>query len=294
MTAQLTQRSQGAESAPKTVTTAAGTALAYEPYGDTEGEPLVFFHGMPGSRLLGELLADYARRQGVRVIAPDRPGCGRSEFPDGFELTDLPSVLTPLADAVGAEQVAVAGFSGGAPYALAAAATVPQSVTSVDIVSGAAPSEFVDERAGIHRALGALAGRTPRLLGACFRGQAALVRHRSADALVDTYTADESPVDVSDEVATIVKDDFQECFATTTAGAVFDSRLIADSWSVSITQVDHPVRLWYGTADGLTDIDSARAMEEQLPNASLTEFDAHGHLGTLLAARKEVLTQVGE
>jgi pimeloyl-ACP methyl ester carboxylesterase len=294
MTTQVPQIDRATAASPETVTTPNGATLAYETYGSPTGTPLVFFHGMPGSRLLGGLLADRARSWDVQVIAPDRPGCGRSEFPDGFDLGDLPSVIGPLADAVDAERLAVAGFSGGSPYALAAAATCPQRVESVDVVSGSVPSAFVDQRPGIHRALGTLATRTPQLLGACFRVQAAVVRHRSADALVEMYTADGSPVDVSDDAASIVKADFEACFEEGAAGAVFDSRLIADAWSVSVSEIEQPVRLWHGTADDLTAFDATQAMARHLPNASLTAFESHGHLDTLLAAREELIERVAE
>lgn len=293
MATQVSQTAQVTDSSPKTVTTPAGTTLAYETYGVPDGEPLVFLHGMPGSRLLGELLADSAREHSVRVIAPDRPGFGQSERPQGFGLTDYESVLAPLLDAVGADEAAVAGFSAGASAALAAAATMPDRVTTVDLVSGSPPPEYVDDRPAIHRLLGLLATRSPRLLGAAFSLQARLARHRSADAVAAVYTADESPVAVPADVASVVKADFRESFAETTAGAIADARRIATAWPIDVTDVHQSVRLWHGTADHLTDVDDARAMASALPDASLTEFESHGHLGTVLAAREELLATAG-
>ena len=171
---------------------------------------------------------------------------------------------------------------------------MPERVAAVDLVAGETPPAFVEDRPGIHRVLGFLATRSPRLLGAAFRFQATLARHRSADAIAGTYTAEESPVDVSTEVAAVVKADFCESFAETTAGAVADCRRIATPWPVDVTDVDQRVRLWHGTADHLTDVASARALASALPDASLTEFDGHGHLGALLAAREELLATVGE
>lgn len=45
----------------ETVTLPDGRTLAYEIYGDRDGAPLVFHHGVPGSRVLGALLSDAAR-----------------------------------------------------------------------------------------------------------------------------------------------------------------------------------------------------------------------------------------
>ena len=51
-----------------------GRRLAWAEYGDPEGSPLFFHHGIPSSRLVAGPLDGAARRSGVRLIAPDRPG----------------------------------------------------------------------------------------------------------------------------------------------------------------------------------------------------------------------------
>lgn len=52
--------------------------LAYAEYGDPDGIPVLLFHGLPGSRLAWGFLPDNPFPPGLRVIAPDRPGYGRS------------------------------------------------------------------------------------------------------------------------------------------------------------------------------------------------------------------------
>lgn len=46
-----------------------GRQIAYAEYGAPDGVPVVFRHGTPGSRRLGELLGPVARGNGVRVLA---------------------------------------------------------------------------------------------------------------------------------------------------------------------------------------------------------------------------------
>jgi pimeloyl-ACP methyl ester carboxylesterase len=58
-----------------------GRRLAYAEYGDPNGHPVFYFHGTPSSRLEPLILGDEAIAQsGLRVIAPDRPGVGQSDF----------------------------------------------------------------------------------------------------------------------------------------------------------------------------------------------------------------------
>lgn len=277
----------------RTVRTAAGTRLSYATYGDQDGAPLVFFHGTPGSRLLGRLLDDAAGEAGVRVIAPDRPGYGRSELPAEFDLSAAGRIVAVLADAVDAERVAVAGFSGGGPYALAAAATNPDRVRSVDLVSGAVPPRFLTDRPAVTRVLGRLARRTPTLLSVGFRVQAALVGVFPHGTVAAQYTAESSPVAVPERVERLVAADFREAFAEGAAGAVTDFRLFSTPWSVEVESASRPVRLWHGTADANAPVEGARELAATLPDADLTTFEGHGHLETLLSARRPVVEAVG-
>lgn len=55
--------------------------LAYAEFGKPEGHPVLYFHGAPSSRLEPLLIGDdVLSRYGLRIIVPDRPGMGRSDF----------------------------------------------------------------------------------------------------------------------------------------------------------------------------------------------------------------------
>src|SRR6266496_1502611 len=55
-----------------------GRWLAYAEFGDPDGRPVLFLHGTPGYRLNPWATDAELRSAGVRLIAPDRPGVGRS------------------------------------------------------------------------------------------------------------------------------------------------------------------------------------------------------------------------
>lgn len=300
------------DSPVRTVRTSTGARLSYATYGDPDGKPLVFFHGTPGSRLLGDLLDEAARKAGVQVVAPDRPGYGDSDPPSEFSDSNSPSefsdtdppsefsdpdspseydlsvaglLTTTLADSVGAEQVAVAGFSGGGAYALAAAATAPERVRSVDVVSGVVPPKFVSDPPTVTRVLSRGARTTPTLLSWGFRAQAALAGVLPQGMVADQYTTESSPVEISEQVEQLVAADFKEAFAESATGTVTDFGLFSTPWNVEVESVPCPVRFWHGDADANAPIEGTRGLTAALPQADLTTFDAHGHLETLLVAR---------
>ena len=66
-----------------------GRTLEYADLGDPAGTPVLYFHGTPGTAGQAVVVADAARANGVRLIAPSRPGYGAS--------TTSPPGLTPVA-----------------------------------------------------------------------------------------------------------------------------------------------------------------------------------------------------
>jgi pimeloyl-ACP methyl ester carboxylesterase len=289
MATQSRQHESAGSTDPRTVTADDGTAIAYETYGPSDGTPLVFLHGTPGSRLLGGVFEDHAHDAGVRVIAPDRSGYGRSGVPDEFSLERGASALESLLDALCVERAPVVAFSGGAPHALATAVSMPARITGVELVSGAVPPQYGTRPAPMHRVLGTLAKWAPSVAGGGYRLSAMLARRRSPTAVADLYTAPESPVAVPEPIARLVGQDFCAGLDSTTAGAVHDSQYFTAPWHLSVDAIDGPVRFWHGTADSLAPFEDVRAFSEVHPHVTVEPLEDHGHLGTLLASREPIL-----
>src|SRR5690606_28847831 len=116
-----------------------GRALHFMEFGRPDGVPAFGFHGTPGSRFMFRLADPAASRLGLRLIAPERPGFGLSSFQKRRKLSDWASDMRELADALGIDRFAVAGVSGGGPYAAACAALMPERVLAAALVSPMGP-----------------------------------------------------------------------------------------------------------------------------------------------------------
>lgn len=117
-----------------------GRTLGYAEFGCPNGRPLMWFHGFPMSRLDGWAADRIARRRGIRVIAPDRPGFGLSTFQPSRRIVDWPADVKALADHIGIKRFAVLGLSGGGPYAVACAYALPkQTMTACGVLIGGPP-----------------------------------------------------------------------------------------------------------------------------------------------------------
>ncbi|WP_436908022.1 alpha/beta fold hydrolase [Halosimplex marinum] len=260
----------------------AGRRLTYAEYGASAGEPVVFLHGTPGSRRLGALVDDAAHEAETRVLAPDRPGFGRSsDWPDR-EPTDAADWFAPLLSDAGVERARVVAFSGGAADALALGERRPDLVDGIDLVSGAAPPSVAAATPRLQRVLGRLAARTPRLLGAALRGQALLAERGGRSTVLAQYTDD--PGEIPDDAGRTVYADFLEGVGHSRNGAVTELAWVAEGWGVAPADVSVPVRLWHGDADANVPLADAERLRDRLPDADLTVLDGD-HLTTLLAAR---------
>ncbi|NHN57996.1 MULTISPECIES: alpha/beta fold hydrolase [Halorussus] len=267
--------------------------LAYAEYGDPDGVPVVFLHGTPGSRRLGELFESAARDRGVRLLAPDRPGFGRSApWPDR-SVGDADRFVEAVLDDAGARTAGLVAFSGGAPYALAAAATLADRIERVDIAAGATPPAVSEETPGIQRLLAGLATTTPSLLRGLFRGQAWLADRLDPSFVVAQYTAEDGAESVPDEAAEIVREDFVEAFARHRRGAVTEFRNATTDWGIDFDGIDAPVRLWHGENDANVPLADVRRLEAEIPTARLRVLDGADHVGALLRSRRDVLASHG-
>src|SRR4029453_5465705 len=90
-----------------------GRALGYAEYGEPTGAPILYLHGMPGSRLDPALLDEDYRRLGVRGGAPERRGSGLPPARRSWGLLDCPADVAQAADRLGMERFALIGYSSG-------------------------------------------------------------------------------------------------------------------------------------------------------------------------------------
>jgi pimeloyl-ACP methyl ester carboxylesterase len=85
------------------------------------------------------VIDDVARQRGADIISIDRPGIGRSEDWTLSSISEWPHTVERVADKLELRTFAVAGWSGGGPYALACAAAMPERVHAAATIAGMAP-----------------------------------------------------------------------------------------------------------------------------------------------------------
>lgn len=260
-----------------------GRRLAFAEYGAPLGTPVMIFPGTPGSHLLASVATKAALARDVRIIAPDRPGIGRSDELPGRSLADWPADVALLADALGCERFAVVGISGGGPYALACAAALPERVTTAGIVSSPAPFDVPGIFAGMPlplRAGWALLRRAPRACALALRPAGAVTTRFPLRALAmfrAIGSASDRVVLDRPDFRSLFAADVRETFLGGTAGAARDLSLYARPWDFALAAVTQRVHLWHGEADRVLPVLQARYLARTLPDCAPTYVPDAGH-----------------
>lgn len=233
-----------------------GRQLGYAEYGPPDGNPLLLFHGTPGSRYTvfpePSLLDSY----GFREIVLERPGFGKSTYDADRELLDWPDDVRKATDALDIDEFSLIGASGGGPYVLVCAARMPERLADVGIVSGLGPLDAPGATDGL--ALTSRFGFKTAPLP--------FVLWPFLWMIIQTVRVAPG------------HDDLQEGVRQGPKGPLHEHRLQVQPWGFELQEIPVHVQLWHGEQDSSTPISMAEYVAEQLPSSTLHTYPDEGHV----------------
>ena len=272
---------------PHTTTVGTGATVGYYEFGDPDGKPVIFLHGVPSCGAAFTFTDEPARARGIRVIAPDRPGVGLSSRAVGWSVSSYPDMLAELADALGIEQFALSGYSGGGPYSVAAAAKLPKRVRRLAVAAGMGQigewAEIADFEKTDRQFL-AMARKQPRMARALLTVTARLARLAPKTA-VKSFVKELSESDrrvladmgpPTDAIAL-----FTQAFLQGAGGVVDDYRALGQLWAVDPATINLPVMVLQGDADTMVPLRHSEELAKRIPGAELVVWPGEGHLGPI-------------
>jgi len=270
-----------------------GRRLGYAEAGDPAGWPVLYFHGIPGSRREQHLESSIAEELGLRLIVLERPGYGLSEHQPGRRLLDWIADVEEFADRLELSRFSVMGFSGGGPYALACAHGLARRITSTSLISSSSPYAAIyagSERLPANLALFELARNDPQQALSMMEnlaGEGGKLYHLVADMLGEA----EKRIMSAPALAAMYRENMVEAVRQGVEGLVRDMAIVADDWGFSIEDITSPVYLWHGLADTLTQPAMGHYLHEILPNCQGTFLPEEGHF-LVFPRWREILTEL--
>ncbi|KAH7252596.1 Alpha/Beta hydrolase protein [Fusarium tricinctum] len=280
--------------------------ISWAEYGSPKGRPLLFLHGTPSSRLECAEFHNELKTRNIRLIAPDRPGFGRSEFLPGRTIGGYATDVLALAKHLDLTKYYVMGGSGGGPYALACARYLqPQDgLQGVCVFAGMAPYDCGLKGVNWRLSLSfGMANWTPRLLRFIMRS-ALPTPTGNFTGPIDQWTVDPSAQEDSKknieafvktlkgrEKEVMSKPGVVDYMAAATLESLIqgfdpymhEAKLFAQPWDFKIEDITFasegkgPIYLVYGTDDVNTTIHMGRWIAERVGGSSLEEVEGETH-----------------
>jgi non-heme chloroperoxidase len=251
------------------------TEIYYYDWGT--GDPVVLIHGWPLSSASWEYQARFLRESGYRVIAYDRRGFGRSDWPGGgYDYDTLAGDLNTVMEELDLRDATLVGFSmGGGEVARYLSLYGPERVKGAVLVSAVTPyllkaednPDGVDESVfdGIIEKLEEDRPAFLKDFGAKFYGRT-LINHTVSEPFLEFNSAmalHASPLATIDLVYAWSATDFRSDVAGITV----------------------PTLIIHGTGDVTVPIDAAgRRAAALLPSATFLEYEGEPHGLTVTAA----------
>ncbi|MBL8350776.1 MAG: alpha/beta hydrolase [Burkholderiaceae bacterium] len=268
---------------------AAGRRVGYRIYGLSDGRPVYFFHGFPGSRLQAALLHRQALAAGVALVAFDRPGFGLSDPAPAPTVDSIAGDVFELADALGHRRLAVIGVSCGGPHALAAARLAPDRITAVGLLAGIGPMDRPELRKGqlpLLRAMFALAGWQPWLISPLLALDRLMFRRnpeRAVRALASMMTPpDRRLVEASADLRTAFGASLAEAYRQGIGGALQEAGRIARFGDAGLDGIPVPVHVFQSGQDHNVPPPMGRFMAGRLAGGSYHDCPEEGHLSIVV------------
>ena len=269
-----------------------GRRLSFAEYGDPQGQPLFFFHGFPGSRYDGAYAGQVAAGMGIRLIAPDRPGMGYSDFKPKRKLLDWPDDVCLLADALGLETFGVLGYSGGGPHALACAYKIPERLTGTGVMAGVGPVTEPGALQGMAKnnvQIFSLARKAPWLLNLLYRMQIPIDDKKLMQAATAQMAKPDLAVMQESLVLQDIVKDFNEAFRQNTKGVVQEGALFGSDWGFKLSDIQGTVHLWQGEEDTNVPAAMGRYQAGSIPSCVAKFYPGEGHISLVMNHIQEIL-----
>jgi len=244
----------------KSATATDGTSIKFAHYETSAPTTrrVALLHALAMNHRFWKYVVD-ALPEDIEVIAIDARGHGQSDKPKGPYTVDLfAGDLNSIFDEAGWESAIVAGASMGGSVSLAFAAEYPDRVDGLVLID--TTSTYGD---------GAVDAWEERAQKAVDGGMKALIGFQTGRWFSDRFREKNNPI-VSECIGTFRKNDVDAYVEACRMLGRCDT-------SMALYGMNFPCAIVVGEEDYATPIDMAKAMDEALPDSSLTVVDGARH-----------------
>jgi pimeloyl-ACP methyl ester carboxylesterase len=262
-----------------------GRKLSYAEFGKPDGHPVIYFHGGGACSRLDLLLLgnELISQSGIRMIAPDRPGIGQSDFQPNRGFSDYPQDILFLADTLGLNKFSVLGISGGGGYVSACAAKIPDRLWSAVVVSGAWEIDDLRDLPTFTRWFYALIKKFPGVYSIALQLLLKSLQG-SPEKLLANFKKQSPAVDyaILESRVQAFQASLNEAIYQGIQGIAWDIQLYFRPWDFNLEEIQIPLTFFHGGQDRNVPISMAKRAIDRLPTARLITYPDEGHISIVI------------
>lgn len=264
-----------------------GRRLAYLEQGAADGRPVLLFHNLPYGAELPAAAIRQAHADGLRIIAPFRPGmAGTDPLPKtGLEehLTGSAADCLELMDTLGIRSAVALGHSVGSTFAFRFARLHPDRISRIVAVSRAPAwkPDWIADLPQRQRFVVRLAKHFPQVLPvvawamiACLESSYAteFVRHGCKDGPADARAAEDQ------ETVDLIAQGSVEALRNSVAAFCLESLIVQMDFTDEARDARHKFHILHGADDHIIPLPHSRAFADAVPGTRLDVVEGAGQL----------------
>ncbi len=253
--------------------------LSFERYGLKGGIPVLYFHGIPGSGIERSLEDQWLKENKFDFIAFDRPGIGDSSPDSNKSFQSVADDVVTLLKVLSISKINLVGYSAGGAYALCFAASYPEYVDKVILLSPAAQlylPEIFSDLSESAQLMFKTAVQYPEALVEQFSG---LVKD------VNTFKSIVASSSSAEDQAYFIDEHFSENLDRYLLNSVKQGvgemvkefGLILSPWDFNPESIKAHCTIWHGAKDQNTPLTGSKLLAEKIPANRTCFLKDKGH-----------------
>ncbi len=284
----------------RTITLKSGMTLAFADYGDVDGKPLLYFHGLPGSRLEASPHHHMAKEAGIHLIAIDRPGIGLSTYQPNRTIMDWPATVREFAETLDIDKFNLIAYSGGAPYALACAAAIPELLDKIVICCGVPSHDWyrkIESPRGVARHIRkilslphAIRSKTLHIMKWYFLITGGKVNRSMALRL---FSPPDAETVLDEKHSEEISMNIRESMRGSVKGTDKEIELLINPWGFDPRKITVPISVWYAGNDWLIPSEIMEELIGKLPGVKKHYYKDEGHFSLRLKHFGKIIEELG-
>ena len=283
-----------------TVSLKNGEKVGYLEFGDPNGKPIFYFHGAYSSRIEAGAFAFDAAKNGIRLIALDRPGIGLSDNISDFTFLDWTDIVIEVADILNIERFSVCGVSGGGAFACACGVnkTLANRLNNIILIAAMVPAKKSEKKKQLKsaRALFTLCRVVPYVSGLILNALYNQNQVNKSIQNIQAYTENKSEehIEYSKKIIEcIMIKSMSSSKAQGQQGNVRDLGLYSLPQGFNLADINTPVLIFSGIKDINAPYVISKRISQEVPYGELVSFADCDHF-SIFNYSNEIFKKIGK